>query len=577
MNRLVAAIVLCGFCILQGTSVFGVDGIYNLSEMFIPKSYEMEEKRKVCAFPFREDSGSTGKKEFESRDYLSRGIPALLVTEIRKMGFAYDENIQPTVIRHAMGPHPSKKSTVSNGSKDKVSTAKDPKDTSQVRTLEGGGLKQSARKKLNLSETEWEDILSGKTPILPSIDPRYIPLDVSFLRDEKNPPEPEHAFRLGTTHKCFYVITGEYRKTGDDSLFAQYELTSLWDGKIQKGSHQTSFIRAFQEMQPLADQIRRHLISKDLTSLSVETGTHRGALVFLDNVYIGKTPLQNYPIIVGKHEILVTEKDHEDIYEEFTAKKAIPIQKNFTMRPYPKTAFLSVESDPPGAEVYLGIQKIGETPLKKVAVPPGKNRLRVSKEEHIDYFTGVDMKPGVELREKVTLRMGETEIYYTNKDYVFLDYTYKDFATYTLFSSLLFYAGHIYYQMQASRLQDSIRPEIRYITLNEYLEHQAVDPTAATSYLLYEEYLIQGVQKRVSRYRRLSGDLGIDRNGGKFEGGTMLYGAGIMLIASFTLFFMGLDRETFDIGFDPGSRGGGSPHFGIFPEARGHFQYNFRF
>jgi hypothetical protein len=54
----------------------------------------------------------------------------------------------------------------------------------------------------------------------------------------------------------------------------------------------------------------------------------------------------------------------------------------------------------------------------------------------------------------------------------------------------------------------------------------------------------------------------------------MLYGAAFMVATGLTFYFLGLDQETLDIGFDPGI---GTVTPNQYSEAKGHIHYNFRF
>jgi hypothetical protein len=564
MSQFISGLLLFCFFFAQIMPLYSVEDIYKLTEVYTPKTYELEESRKICFFPFREKKVDDTPSQPSSQDYLSRGIPAILVTEIRKIGHIYDDNIIANVIRHPMNLD-----------------AKKPKKTKEkstsLRALDQGGLSGASRRKILYSADDLDEIISGKKSLLPLSDPRYIPLVVEFFREHSFSPEPEDAFRLGSEKNCSYVVTGEYHKTGEDSLVSQYELTYLWNGKVVKNSYTSSFIRAFQELNPLAEKLRKNLIQKEMSKLSVDSEDQTGALVFLDGVYIGKTPILDFPITVGKHEILVTKKDLSEYYQAFEVSRSQAKKISAKLTANPRTSYLTVHSEPEGADVYLGIEKIGTTPLIRAKVPPGKNRLRVGKEEYIDHFTGVSLAVGKEHKENIVLRPGDTEIYYLNKNYVFLDYDYKDFATYSLFASLIFYAGHAYYQMRANRAIDSLRPEIQILNLSQFQNFYFASPNLAVAAVLYEEQKIRKIKDEARNYRRISGDLGMDRQGGKFQGGLMIYGMGLMIITSLSFFLLGIDKESFDIGFDPGTGKQSSPFQVDNSEARGHFQYNFRF
>lgn len=541
-----------------------VDGKYDLTDVYIPETVEIESKRKICFFPFR----SGGESE-SSIQYLSKGIPAILVTRIRKLGYVYDPKPIETVRRSGSkftkpepGPQEEKKNKkTGNGTQD------------------DGKLHTKNSRRLEYERKDLEEILRGEKQVLPDEDPRYIPLEVEFFRDLDDTPESESAFRLGSKFGCNYIVTGEYRKTGEDSIESKYELTNVWDGSRKEHRLSTSLKRAFQELPPLSEKMVTDLIQKPLVSVQIDTGNISEVLVFADGNYLGKTPLKDRYLTAGKHRILLTKPGYKEMEKEITLLAERNPSFSYKMDPIPKESYLSVQSTPSGAEVYLGIQKIGETPLEKVKVESGKNRLRISKEGFIDEFTGVDLVEGQETNRNFTLRSGDTEIYYANRDNIFLDYTYKDFATYSLFGTLLFYAGHIYFQMQANRAIDSLRPEIQIVNFATYQQFANEDPNFALGLALFEETKIQRNKQIAERYRFWSGDLGIDRTGrSRFQPGVMIFGMVFMLASAGFFYSLGLNAEAFDIGFNPGwgTRDQVFSDGGIL-EAKGHIHYNFRF
>lgn len=533
----------------------GIDDIYNLSDKSIPGRYEPERERKICIFPFYNFSSQSKPQNptnTSSLDYLTTGIPGVLVTELRKISYVYDENVQPLVARYSIG--------------------KKGKEFNKEKPIN--------QKKLNYSEDEWNQIREGKLQLKPYLDPRYISLKVEFFRDDKPPLDKEEGFILGRERDCHYTLTGRFEKINEDRLKIEWELTNHWDGNSQKNTHSTSIIRAFQELNPVSQEIRRILVGRDITFISIETTPLSGALVFMDGFYIGKTPIRNYPIPPGLHEIEITEPGYVPIHEEVQIETLKSKNFVFNLKKKEKKAYISVESNPPGADVFLGIEKIGTTPLEKVEVSQGKNRLKVEKEGYISYYTGVDLKDNINHKFSIELKEGDSDIYYKNKDYVFLDYTYKDFSTYFLWSSLLFYMGHVYFQIQANRLEDSIRPQIQIVNFGVFQEFNNQNPNQARNLLIYEEWLIRGVRNKANQYRRIAGNFGIQRGGRtEFQDGPMLYGVLFSLATSLTFLFLGLDREAVDIGFFPlvplrplEEAGEGGNY-----ESRGFFQYTLRF
>lgn len=561
MKKLFSSTLILCILFAQVSPILSVDELYNLSSYYSPQLVTVEKERKFCFYALRTKSEDIGDLQ-----YLSRGIPSIILTEVRKLGYVYDENLVYDVVRHTMGNPKDPSNTKEKQGLDN--------NLSNKRVLDGGGLNASLQRKLEYKQEELDAILSNKKKELPSKDPRYIPLTVEYERDKALAIESEDVYRYGHKKNCSYGLTGEFSKTSSGSIVVNLELTNLLNGKVTKYTHSTSIERSLQEMLPLADKIKKTLIQKQLAYISIQTNPISGALVFVDGNYIGKTPLEKTSLPFGRHEILITHKDYQEYKSELELlpeqSKSISVDLISNQR----SAFISVSSEPSGADVYLGVEKIGQTPLAKVSVPAGKNRLRIAKEEFIDHYQGIDLAIAETGKFKVTLKPGKSEAYYLNKDYVFLDYTHKDFMVYSVWGALLFYAGNIYFQLQANKLRDSLRPEIQ---INSLAQAQALfsqNNNLAVATILYEEIRIREVKSQIRDYNRIAGNIGFGRTRSQARGGLMLYGAAFMVATGLTFYFLGLDQETLDIGFDPGI---GTVTPNQYSEAKGHIHYNFRF
>ncbi len=73
-------------------------------------------------------------------------------------------------------------------------------------------------------------------------------------------------------------------------------------------------------------------------------------------------------------------------------------------RPAARVATMSVESNPPGAEIYLDGAKTGKTTPARLAVAPGKHTLMLSKEGFQDATTTTDLRSGEPFTYAATLK-----------------------------------------------------------------------------------------------------------------------------------------------------------------------------
>ncbi|MCB1307770.1 MAG: PEGA domain-containing protein, partial [Leptospiraceae bacterium] len=123
----------------------------------------------------------------------------------------------------------------------------------------------------------------------------------------------------------------------------------------------------------IADEMQAALIGGELVPVSFET-PEPGAMVFLDDLYLGRTPL-NTTVLAGQYALRVAQPDHH------TVRRMVAISaqtnQNYLVRnrKIERRAGLKVSSDPPGAKVYLNMDYLGETPLERTDLPPGSHRL----------------------------------------------------------------------------------------------------------------------------------------------------------------------------------------------------------
>lgn len=193
------------------------------------------------------------------------------------------------------------------------------------------------------------------------------------------------------------------------------------------------------------------------TVIRVET-EKPGALVFINDVYLGKTPLQA-ATAAGSYEL---KADHEECEVSSRQIKLQPGRQssfNFSCTPKVKNSTLLVRSDPPGADVFLNHMPIGKTPLDRDDLPAGVHRIRVSKEGYIDRFEGVELG-GDPVRVDMKLEEGDTLEYYTKPNYIIGTYTWNDLSNAALIQTLAFGGIWAYASIQEERTLDSARRQV---------------------------------------------------------------------------------------------------------------------
>ncbi len=114
----------------------------------------------------------------------------------------------------------------------------------------------------------------------------------------------------------------------------------------------------------------------------IDSSPEQGADVVLSNIPKGKTPVTLRDLAPGQYYAVLTQYGYKRNTAAVTVPQEGEVRINVEMRPI--VGYLSIESTPPGAKVYIdGIQLIGTTPLVAAPVKVGL----VNYELRLDKFT----------------------------------------------------------------------------------------------------------------------------------------------------------------------------------------------
>lgn len=291
----------------------------------------------------------------------------------------------------------------------------------------------------------------------------------------------------------------------DGPLIVTLRLFDALAGNTRELEFRTTPAGAYRDVAAPADQLSRNMLGGALANLRVRT-PEPGAMVFLDDFYLGRTPIQ-MEVLEGSYDL------------RLSAPSLAPLERRITIRPGAENDFvleprriqnnarLVVRSDPPGADVYLNFEKIGQTPLERTDLPAGTHRVRVSLAGHVDRIRGVTLSADEETEIDVELSEGSTEIAYRDPRYVIFDYTHFDMAFYSFISSLGFYAGYVALEVRADDLQDSVRAVVPTLSLLELSSFQSIGAAG----FLYTANILENNRLRVDALHdqaRISAGLG---------------------------------------------------------------------
>jgi hypothetical protein len=346
-------------------------------------------------------------------------------------------------------------------------------------------------------------------------------------------------------------MTGEYKDTGADALYTKVELTERRTGKTIEIIENTTIKRAYQELIPLFNKIKSKFLLKEPASLSIDTENESEAFVFLDGEYLGKTPMERSDIFPGKHSLSISKPGFQRIEKIISPEPSKMSKYSFPLKKIETSGTISVITEPSGAAVYLGNQYLGDSPIESIPVKEGMNRIRIIKEEYIDHFQGVEVKKDNPIKLKVNLKQGNTETYYKNRLNVFLDYNYFDFALYSIYGSIAFYATYAYsgYRIDVERSKLDGRNGRNFVSTISFYQSLATAMESSAGGLgfvettVLQQYLINKTESDLRKYHEAQS--------------ISLIGMGSMVALSGIFYYFGISSDAFEFGMRPGTPGSG--------------------
>ncbi len=130
----------------------------------------------------------------------------------------------------------------------------------------------------------------------------------------------------------------------------------------------------------------------------VVNSTPAGALVYLDDQFLGTTPLTYERAPSGQHLLSLTKQGYSKYKTTISIKEYTVTTRNITMG---IEGMASIASEPMGASVYIDGVYMGETPWKK-NVSAGEHTLKLSLDKYLDveqkFKVNVDSLTQIDLR-----------------------------------------------------------------------------------------------------------------------------------------------------------------------------------
>ena len=294
-----------------------------------------------------------------------------------------------------------------------------------------------------------------------SLSSKKLPLHVSIRELNSNLTELNRyktALEKARFLNADYLLYGYF--SGDAKGEIQLSISLFHSATLEEVhfSYKKNVNDLYESLSEVGRDLQKEFIQSGKISFKVTT-PEPGAMVYLNEDYLGKTPLET-SIFPGKYLLIVEQEGRGIVKRKIDLEKNKDASFNIKNILLENKGMLEVTSDPSGADVFLNITHIGQTPLFLDNLPEGTHRIRISKEGYVDRFLGVRITEKKSTKINFKLNKGDTVKYFNDPHYVILDWTNNDFSFYSLISSIPFYAGYLGFHIQADRIRDSIRSEV---------------------------------------------------------------------------------------------------------------------
>ncbi len=260
-----------------------------------------------------------------------------------------------------------------------------------------------------------------------------------------------------------YIVTG--RISSVPSLSPRREKTLLYNfiaynsisGEKLSFSVEFERERPYNKLSTAIQKIEKFLLGKKAVEFVLQSSV-KGAMVYLDNIYLGRTPLSR-KVLPGKYDLRLVQDGYETVS---TSIQVASTQKNYYRIQNKKSKGVKTdyffESLPSGANVYLNLKFIGKTPFQIKKLPKGTHQLSFRKKGYINHYMGLSIgtdetdETGLEKQKRrsiqIKMKKGDTLDYYTSERYAIGNLGYSDLSFYSIGASLGFYLGSLYYRSE---------------------------------------------------------------------------------------------------------------------------------
>ena len=134
-----------------------------------------------------------------------------------------------------------------------------------------------------------------------------------------------------------------------------------------------------------------HALGQQAQGTLVVEGDFPGALVFVDAEPVGTMPLAALPVSAGEHTVRVTLAGHTEFSDVITVRRGRQTRLAVELAAF--STVLRVETEPPGASVFVDGRFSGQSPIE-VELLEGRRSVRVVRQGYYELVQALDATAG---------------------------------------------------------------------------------------------------------------------------------------------------------------------------------------
>lgn len=304
------------------------------------------------------------------------------------------------------------------------------------------------------SEDPRQEFLRGKIPKVRRFD-----LKVRLRRFPREIKKPE---KLLSDHSLarFFVTedlhwVGAVEKAGGLYRFNVYVFRN---GKLlYKNSTGCSEIQISERLRQMTTDLYFKLSGEETGLLEV-TANEKKASVYLNEQYIGSTPLGQTPAFLGENTVTVIKNGFEKWSKKIHIEKNVPLKIFAKLEGSNGKGKVRVISSLKNVDVYFDVEHVGKTPVTIEHVNDGTHRLRLHKDGFIDYYKTVTIdSKSEEALIKARLQPGDSIKYYDINRRVLGPLTFEKLFKVSAFVTMVSGLTGLIFELERQNALDSLR------------------------------------------------------------------------------------------------------------------------